>query len=53
MATRTSARNVCDPRVRELIRATGDPDLFPEPPVAGSRVCPAGGAWPLARDVEP
>jgi hypothetical protein len=30
MATRTSARNVYDPRVRELIRATGDPDLFPE-----------------------
>ena len=30
MATRTSARNVYDPRVRELIRATGNPDLFPE-----------------------
>ena len=23
-------RNVYDPRVRELIRATGNPDLFPE-----------------------
>jgi hypothetical protein len=30
MATRNSARNVYDPRVRELIRATGDPHLFPE-----------------------
>jgi hypothetical protein len=30
MATKTAARNVYDPRVRELIRATGDPDLFPE-----------------------
>jgi len=29
MATK-SARNVYDPRVRELVRATGDPDLFPE-----------------------
>jgi len=29
MASRT-ARNVYDPRVRELIRATGNPDLFPE-----------------------
>ena len=25
-----TARNVYDPRVRELIRATGNPDLFPE-----------------------
>ena len=25
-----TARNVYDPRVRELIRATGKPDLFPE-----------------------
>jgi putative transposase len=30
MTTRTAARNVYDPRVRELIRATGNPDLFPE-----------------------
>ena len=30
MNTRTASRNVYDPRVRELIRATGDPDLFPE-----------------------
>jgi hypothetical protein len=30
MTTRTAARNVYDPRVRELVRATGDPDLFPE-----------------------
>jgi len=29
MATK-SARNVHRPRVRELIRATGNPDLFPE-----------------------
>ena len=29
MATKT-ARNVYDPRIRELIRATGNPDLFPE-----------------------
>jgi hypothetical protein len=29
MATMT-ARNVYDPRIRELIRATGNPDLFPE-----------------------
>jgi hypothetical protein len=25
-----TARNVHDPRVRELIRAAGNPDLFPE-----------------------
>ena len=25
-----SCRNVYDPRVRELVRATGNPDLFPE-----------------------
>ena len=30
MSTKTAARNVYDPRVRELIRATGNPDLFPE-----------------------
>ena len=29
MATK-AARNVYDPRIRELIRATGNPDLFPE-----------------------
>jgi hypothetical protein len=31
-ATRTDTprRNVYDPRLRELIRATGNPDLFPE-----------------------
>ena len=30
MATGRPQRNVYDPRVRELIRATGNPDLFPE-----------------------
>jgi hypothetical protein len=30
MATDRAQRNVYDPRVRELIRATGNPDLFPE-----------------------
>jgi hypothetical protein len=30
MPTRTAARNVYDPRVRELIRATRNPGLFPE-----------------------
>ena len=29
MASKT-ARNVYDPRVRGLIRATGNPDLFPD-----------------------
>jgi putative transposase len=30
MTTKTVARNVYDPRIRELVRATGNPDLFPE-----------------------
>ena len=30
MATGRPQRNVYDPRVRQLIRATGNPDLFPE-----------------------
>ena len=30
MTTKTVARNVYDPRVRELVRASGNPDLFPE-----------------------
>ena len=30
MAAKTVARNVYDPRVRELIRASGNPELFPD-----------------------
>jgi hypothetical protein len=30
MAAKTVARNVYDPRVRELVRATGNPELFPD-----------------------
>ena len=30
MATKTVPRNVYDPRVRELVRAAGNPDLFTE-----------------------
>ena len=29
MTTKTTVRNVYDPRVRELVRASGNPDLFP------------------------
>ena len=57
MATRTSARNVYDPRVRELIRATGNPDLFPELNIPRSTISgwlrasskPALGTEALAR----
>jgi hypothetical protein len=38
MATKTAGRNVYDPRVRELDRATGDPDLFPELSIPRSTV---------------
>jgi hypothetical protein len=40
MATKT-ARNVYDSRLRELVRATGDPYLFPELSIPGS----AAAGW--------
>ena len=38
MATKTTVRNVYDPRVRALVRATGNPDLFPELAIPRSTV---------------
>ena len=55
MATK-SARTVCDPPIRELVRATGNPDLFPscEPALSGRRATRSrqptrnpGGRYPL------
>jgi putative transposase len=56
MATK-AARNVYDPRIRELIRATGNPDLFPELDIPRSTISgwlrgdfkPAVGAQALSQ----
>lgn len=47
MPTKTAARNLHDPRVRELIRATGNADLFPEGSRAPPRpASPCASSWP-------
>lgn len=44
MVSKRGARNVYDPRVRELVHATGNPDLLPE---LGCAAC--GSVPPLER----
>jgi hypothetical protein len=46
MPTRTAPRNVYDPRVRAVIRATGNPDLLPELNIFRSTA--AGSSLPRA-----